>query len=395
MATVKFVILPNHPLKNGTFRIKLAIAHRNTTCYISTHFHVEHVTQFSAGQVVEHPLALTINRKLRTLLDQYEETLYNLHNVDMYSCQQLRSILKHRTRTNTPTFEQVTGEYIAELASQGRLGYVKLLERNMRYFTEYVGQDYPLDQIDEIIIRNFIQHLRTSKELSDTTLNMHLSRTRTIINRAIKMHHVEYRQHPFANIQIQQAPERELDITTAQFIKIRDSMPSCHKLTIARDMFILSYYLGGMNLVDMMQYSFKNTDRIDYTRFKTRNMKQGQKTISFTIQPEAWDIINRHMDKRTGKLDLGYKFSYANLSRYITRNLHRLAEELNIHSPLVFYSARKSFVQHGFDLGIPLEVLEYCIGQSVKSNRPIFNYLRIMRKHADDAIRKILDNLQR
>ena len=47
-----------------------------------------------------------------------------------------------------------------------------------------------------------------------------------------------------------------------------------------------------------------------------------------------------------------------------------------------------------FELGIPLETLEYCIGQSMKSNRPIFNYVRIMRKHADEAIRKILDNLK-
>jgi hypothetical protein len=71
-----------------------------------------------------------------------------------------------------------------------------------------------------------------------------------------------------------------------------------------------------------------------------------------------------------------------------------LAEELHLHTHLVYYSARKSFVQHGFDLGISLEILEYCVGQSMKKNRPIFNYVRIMRKHADEAIRKILDNLQ-
>lgn len=62
---------------------------------------------------------------------------------------------------------------------------------------------------------------------------------------------------------------------------------------------------------------------------------------------------------------------------------------------LCFYSARKSFVQHGFELGIPLEVLEYTIGQTMKTNRPIYNYVRIMRKHADDAIRTILDNLKK
>ena len=38
-------------------------------------------------------------------------------------------------------------------------------------------------------------------------------------------------------------------------------------------------------------------------------------------------------------------------------------------------------------------MLEYCIGQSMKADRPIFNYLKIMRRHADEAIRTILDML--
>ena len=59
-----------------------------------------------------------------------------------------------------------------------------------------------------------------------------------------------------------------------------------------------------------------------------------------------------------------------------------------------YYTARKSFVQHGFELGIPLETLEYCIGQTMKLNRPIFNYVKIMRQHADAAIRLILDNVR-
>ena len=77
-----------------------------------------------------------------------------------------------------------------------------------------------------------------------------------------------------------------------------------------------------------------------------------------------------------------------------TTRAKRLAENIGIESHVVYYSARKSFVQHGFELGISLETLEYCIGQSMKKNRPIFNYVKIMRKHADIAIRKILDELK-
>lgn len=392
MATIKFVILPSHPLKDGSFRIKLAVSHRSSTSYISTRFSVHSIGQFSCGQVIEHPNALSINRHLRSMMDAYEERLYNIENIHLYTCQQIAGILARKTRTSLPTFGSVTKDYLQELESQGRHNYALLLERNNRYLAEFVGTDIPLEQIDEDIIRNYMKDLR-SRGVNETSINMHLSRTRTIINRGIRLYGVKYDRPPFMNIKIQQAPERELDITPEQFKKIRDSLPSCHKLTVARDVFCLSYYLAGMNLIDLINYDFRNTDRIDYTRFKTRNQKQGEKRISFTIQPEAWQIIDKYKNKRTGKLDLGYKFSYQNLSRYITRNLHKLADEINLHCNLVYYSARKSFVQHGFDIGIPLETLEYCIGQSMKKNRPIFNYVRIMRKHADEAIRKVLDNL--
>ena len=79
----------------------------------------------------------------------------------------------------------------------------------------------------------------------------------------------------------------------------------------------------------------------------------------------------------------------------VDKSLKSLAKKLQLSkTDINFYSARKSFVQIGFDLGIPLEILEYCVGQTVKTNRPIFNYAKIMSKHADEAIRKIIDELK-
>ena len=66
---------------------------------------------------------------------------------------------------------------------------------------------------------------------------------------------------------------------------------------------------------------------------------------------------------------------------------------MGFEKPLMYYSARKTFVQFGYELDIPLYILEYAIGHSIKeaSNRPIFNYIVIMREKADNAIRKIID----
>mgnify|MGYP001705857653 FL=1 len=143
-----------------------------------------------------------------------------------------------------------------------------------------------------------------------------------------------------------------------------------------------------------MQFNFKNKDTIEYIREKSKNTKKGDKKVSLTIPDEAKPIIKEWISK-SGKLNFGYKYTYDNFRKYVTKEIGRLAEKIGIESHVVYYSARKSFVQHGFELGINLETLEYCIGQSMKMNRPIFNYVKIMRKHADQAIRKILDNLKK
>lgn len=154
---------------------------------------------------------------------------------------------------------------------------------------------------------------------------------------------------------------------------------------------MLSYYLGGMNLVDMLEVDFRKS-YIEYYRIKTKNKKQGESKTAFTIQPEAKEIISKYIQKN-GKLKFGKYDTFGKAYSVISRKVEEMASLAGISKRVVFYSARKSFVQHGFDLGIPLETLEYCIGQSMKSNRPIFNYVRVMRNHADEAMRKIFNQL--
>ena len=124
-------------------------------------------------------------------------------------------------------------------------------------------------------------------------------------------------------------------------------------------------------------------------RTKTKNTKRGDKRIELTIPTEAKAIIGKYKSE-TGELQFGYSFTYRNFNRYIARTLNKIGKEIGIKR-LCYYSARKSFVQYGFELGISLEVLEYTIGQSMKQNRPIYNYIRIMKKHADEAIQKIIE----
>lgn len=395
MATIKLAVLKHTKSKDGSYKIRISIGHRSETHYIVTPYSVNALSEFDNGIVVRVPNAHEINIKLRNLLNDYEERLERIDSPEDYTCKELRDLLKSmRTHSSKVTFKQVSEQYQKELIEDGRGSYAGMLQNSLRLFFEFTGGDVFLSEISTITISEFERWLKR-KGVSQTYISMTLSMTRTIVNRAIRMQLVTYSVHPFTYWKRPADPERELDISVEDVRAIRDAQPRLKKQRIARDIFMLSYYLGGINLIDLLEIDFRGVSVLEYIRHKSRNMKLSDKRISFTLQPEAKELISKWMNRNTGRLDFGYKFSYKNFLAYVTRSIKSLAKDIDIqdYRKVCYYTARKSFVQHGFDLGISLEVLEYCIGQSVKNNRPIFNYLKIMRKHADVVFRQILDNL--
>lgn len=395
MATIKLAVLKHTRAKDGSYKIRISIGHRSETHYIVTKYRVNSPSEFVDGIVVRLPNAHQMNIELRNLLNDYEQRLASIPCPDDYTCQQLRDLLKGmQPRTSTATFQQVSEEYQRELVKDGQQSYAGMLAGSLKKFLAFHNGDMFLSEISTTTISELERWMKRSGA-SQTYTSMVLSMTRTIINRAIRQQLVTYQVHPFLYWKRPADEEREIDISLEELRTIRDSKPRLRKQLVARDLFMLSYYLGGINLIDLLAIDFRGITVLEYIRHKSRNTKTSDKRISFTIQPEAWDIINKWKNRNTGRLDFGYKFSYKNFLRYVTRGIKSLAEDLQLpdYNKVCYYSARKSFVQHGFDLGISLEVLEYCIGQSVKSNRPIFNYLKIMRRHADTAIRQIIDNL--
>lgn len=395
MTTIKLAVLKHTRAKDGSYKIRISIGHKSETHYIVTKYRVTSLAHFQNGQVVNQPDAPAVNLKLRQLLTDYDERLERVANPDAYTCEQLRDILKGmRSHQTGITFRQLTEQTITELMKDNRTTTAKMRRQQMEKFTEFCGGDILLEEINPRTTADYSRWLRQNGA-SDAYEGMQMNMVKTIVNRAIRDGLVRYEIHPFAYWKAVTPEPRELDISVEDLRKIRDYETIYKGERKARDLFMLSYYLGGTNLIDLMAYDFREKTMLEYIRTKTKNKKKANRTVSFSIPPEAKVIIDRYINIKTGRLDFGTKGSYDTFKNIVTRDIKRIAEKAGIKEwkRCCFYTARKSFVQHGFDLGISLEVLEYCIGQSMKSDRPIFNYLKIMRRHADEAIRTIIDNL--
>lgn len=388
MATLKLVVLPTKVLKNGTHKIRIAVSHQQKTSYIVQSIAIDSLTQFRNGQIVGRPDAGILNRKLRTTLNELQDVLDRV-DPDIYTCAQLKDFLVRNSKVKTKTVRQAAE---AHIDSKAKASTRENYTRSLNYFIEANG-DIPLEMLSEELLNNFEKYLRVNKNMNSTSCAIHLRQFKSFVMPHIKRGKIRFTEQPFAEFKMPASRERELDLTFDEFKLIRDSKLRDKHYRVGRDLFCLSYYLGGINLIDLMQLNFKDTDEIEYIREKSRDTKVGDDPVRLTIQPEARAIIDVWIAKN-GKLDFGYNLTYDNFRKYIAKVLPRLGEEVGVKKRVVYYSARKSIVQHGYELGISLETLEYMIGQTVKKNRPIFNYVRIMQKHADNAMRMILDELK-
>ena len=393
MATLKLTIFKAKVLKDGRHKIRIAVCHKQETCYIVTRFIIDNLSQFKDGQVVKRADASIINTKLRSMMNDLQNKLDEINHQSLYSCKQIKDMLVSELDSQGKqniTYQKACSDFITDLKSEGRESYAVLIERSCRYFTEFTRGEIPMSDITPNMIEGFSRYLKTKRNIGNTTIGMMMSQIKAVINRNINSGYLRYDIHPFVNKKIPKSPVREVDISLESLNMIRESTPKEKKYIVARDVFMLSFYLGGMNLIDIMNTRFIN-DKVDYVRIKTRLKTETEQHCLLPITEPAKIIIDRWRDKKTRKLDFGYKFSYHNFSRYTCRSLAALAKDLGIKEKVVFYSARKSFAQYAFDLGIPDSIIDYCLAHSDKGRGVVRYYTKTRFKQAEIAINRVID----
>lgn len=392
MAQLSFVIVPSRVNSDGSHTIRLKITNVNTTRYILTKYKIGSEKQFQNGKVVKHPQAAAINQKLNIMLGEYEALLSKMGNARA-TATEIKNFIEQPRFVGEDLCEYAK-KYIAELNNNGQDSYARNMGYTLKYLTECFGENIALSSINTSAIKMWEKWL-VRMGYSPTTINIRMSHLKALLNAAVTEGIVEYKIFPFRGYKMPTKNVREIWISKDELKKLREAQfsgVSERRHTVARDLFMLSFYFAGINLTDLMDARLDG-DTINFVRKKTAAKKQGEKDVSLTIQPEARTIIDKYITD-DGKLDFGYNYSqYEQFRSFVTKGLNKIGEDLGFEKKLMFYSARKTFVQIGQQLGIPLYVLEYAIGQSIKdsNSRPIFDYMKVMRFQADLAIRKVID----
>lgn len=248
--------------------------------------------------------------------------------------------------------------------------------------------DIPIPAINYSIIEHFNKWMITHG-YADGNIGIRLTHLKARINELIRESVLKVEVHPFAYTKIPSATPKECDLSIEEFKKILKSDFKGKELSLAKDMFLLSFYLCGINLKDLLSVHFNDSNYLSFERPKTAHSKRGDSRLTILIHPWAIQIIDKYKNK--GKIDLGYSFSYQNMQRFINRGMKKMGKNLDINSPICFYSARKTFAQFASELGILDGVIDYCLGHSDKSKGIIRYYTKVKQKQAEIAINRVID----
>lgn len=385
MATIKYR-LSNNKRKDNTYNIQLEVQHKQKQARISTKYYVPKGL-YKDGKITRRCDSVenvkSVNDSLEYSLVMAREAIRDLtHDGSIYDMTvvEIRDYIKHggKARKKKPYFLAYFKEH--------KKSYSNTSTKN-KYSNTYVALEefFKHDLLFEEINKTTLYRFKAwrLKKCMPNTVNMDLRNIKTVFNRAIDDNVIDQGIFPFRKFEFCTAEKRHyLKLSLDEIKEIRDLNSEQEGVNDARDFFMLSFYLIGINNVDIYNITDIKEDRIIYTRQKTG------KLYSVKVEPEALEIIERHRGKTTF-LDWSERFTNSNtLTNVINRRLKLIKPDL------IMYAARHSWV--GIAESEPIFAGQYLISQALGHGAiggATGYYHTAQSKPVDDLNRSVIDQL--
>lgn len=391
MASINAVIVPAKVLRDGRHKIRIAVAHNGETRYIVTDITVDSSKEFRNGTIVKRPDAAYLNTKLRGLIQHYQEILDEVQYTAGLKCAELVTLIKETKTNKNCTLATAYKEYIETSTAKPSSLYSYRTAWNT--ITKHINPNMLIAHVTYGTIVGLEKSMR-DRHLSNTTIHNYIGVLSSVIGYAKKCGYVYLRTDPFIRYSRPASEVRQAWLSVEEIKRLRDAKLDRKCLDRCRNLIMLSYYLGGINITDLMDINFKeNADKIRYIRKKTKDISKHNPFIEFDIPDEAKVMISK-LIADDGFLRSSRHEKKDKVRHTLTHNTRDLAKIIGVPR-LIYYSARKSFSQHAFELGIETSVIDYILGHSLKKDcTSLFHYVYITPEMATKAIRKVLDNLK-
>jgi integrase/recombinase XerD len=422
--SVKISLDTRRSKADGTYPLILRLTHKRKTTSIKTGIHLkkEDWDEDKLEVKKSYKGATNVTRLNNEIQKKKAEALDSILKLDEKAKRPLLSVtdIKHHIDpdASSQSFYGFGEKLVKELMIAERIGTARSYEivlNVLRTFnkgrpldknkggdpklSKFKPDKYP-DLTFEEIDYNFLMKLQNYHLASGNAFNglaVYMRTIRSIYNQAIKAGAVDKALYPFSDYKIKTEPtqKRALDMSyLAKIIALE--LPNDHPAYKARNFFVASYMMYGMNFADMayLQKTDIINGRIQYRRRKT------SKLYDIKISEGLADILTHYNQKNTTST---YVFPIIKREGAVLRqrdiqfgrkeyneNLNTIAAMCGIEQKLTSYVSRHSFATNAMLSNVPVNAISTMLGHSSLKTTEI--YLKSLPSNIlDDYNAKILE----
>ena len=250
---------------------------------------------------------------------------------------------------------------------------------------------------------SFLKRFEANHYANDNSrggLSVYLRTLRAVYNRAINAGYANAVEYPFKDYKIKKGSPKRRALSENEFtiVKAKDLKEFPH-LNEARKFFLASFYMRGMNWMDMAFLKFQNIER-DFERIRYLRSKTN-KRFSIKINEKLKEIILSYKNDEMNKEDFIFPIlskddperkihdKIKNKRKRLNKNLKKIAEICEIE-PFTIYAARHTYATMGKRKGVPTAVIQESLGHETESTTQ--NYLDYFENKVVDDYDEIIMN---
>lgn len=439
MATFKICVFEHQKRRDGKFPVSIRVCWKRQYSYISTEFYVteKQITKKKYLDLKGKPKELFalkdayIIKELNKRVTKYEDMKSQKlgHRIEIYTAKELAEYFDKETKPgsdSTIDFILFSRSHIEKLRGQGRTTTAGILNRTLNSLIDFCNGRERI-AITEITAKflgqyeTFLRGERTIKRknqfgrmvttkkkgLSDVSVIDYMTDIRTLFNAAMTEFNDEDKDeiriihYPFRKYKLQRRPENEKrNVTGLQLLTIRDVAYEdlgFKRAILARDIFMLSFYMVGMNFADLYEADRVKDGRLTYERKKTKGRRQDRAFISIKVEPEAEKLLTKYIDKSGERVFDFYKRDTSShiFTSNVNKGLKVVAKACKIDEPLSTYYARHTWATIARNkCSISKDDVDLALNHVDQGNKVADMYIEKDWSLIDKANRAVLDYLK-
>lgn len=387
MATAAIVLDTRRADKSANYPLKIRITHKGGNVAISTGVNIPSEAWELGKNGMEikrgYPNAKTLNLELSSVLVKIQQgikTLADSGKIEAMTASQIKDYVLNRSEKQAErvTFISYFREFVkTRNAKRTQELYQNTLNKVVKWSNDYVM----FEDITVSWLNDFHNHLKKEGNKLNT-ISIDERNIRAVIKSAMDEEVTDIKD-PFRKYKIkQQEISDTMPLTIEQVKAIRDFQPNSKAVAYARDVFMASFYLIGINISDL--YDLRKDLRARYYRHKTGAF------VDIEIQPEAKELIDKYSDNE--RMFNFYK-RYTSVESFrgqINKFLKEIGKSIGVPN-LIMYHARHSWATLAAMQDIEEKTIAKALSHSYKNTTS--RYARFDFRKVDEANRKVLDLL--